>query len=149
MQTLALFAIAAMFGARLAVATVLLYFAEGFAGLPVFAGPIAGPAYFTGPTAGFLLGFIAVAAIVGHAADRGWSKSPQKMFGAMLLGDAVLFTLGFVWLAFMFVSAKTGATLGASTAFAAGVQPFILADLLKIAIAAIGVPMVWKLVRHR
>ncbi|MCB1452529.1 MAG: biotin transporter BioY, partial [Rhizobiaceae bacterium] len=38
LQTLALFLIAATFGMRLGVATVLLYLAEGAMGLPVFQG---------------------------------------------------------------------------------------------------------------
>ena len=46
MQTLAVIMIGTLFGARLGVATIILYLAQGFIGLPVFAGPVAGPAYF-------------------------------------------------------------------------------------------------------
>ena len=58
LQTLALAVLAASFGARLAVATVLLYLAEGLAGLPVFTNTppaAAGLAYMIGPTGGCLL----------------------------------------------------------------------------------------------
>jgi len=145
LQTFVLFAISAAYGMRLAVATVLAYFAEGLVGLPVFAGAAAGPAYFAGPTAGFLAGFLAVAVIVGAAADRGWSRSAFRLFGAMLAADIILFALGFLWLGFMFISPRSGATLGAATAFAAGVQPFVLADLVKITLAACLVPALWRL----
>jgi len=99
LQTLAIMAIAAAYGSRLAVATVLLYLAEGAVGLPVFTNTpplVAGPAYFLGPTGGFLIGFVFLAAIVGWAADRGWSRSFVKLFAAMLVADVIVFALGFV-----------------------------------------------------
>lgn len=148
LQTLAVMGIAAAYGSRLGLATIIAYLMAGYAGAPVFAGPVAGPAYFAGPTAGFLAGFLAIALIVGAAADRGWGKSPAKLFGTMLVADIVCFAIGFSWLAFMFVSAKTGTTLGAETAFNVAVKPYILADLLKIALAALMVPAIGKLLRR-
>lgn len=140
LQTLAVVALASAYGARLGVLTVLAYLAEGMLGLPVFTNTpplLAGPAYFMGPTGGFLAGFVAMAAIVGAAADRGWAASWPKMFGAMLAGEVVMMALGLVWLAW-FASLSSGASgLGLSTAFSAGVMPFILGDLLKIALAAL------------
>lgn len=144
LQTLAVMGIAAAYGSRLAVSTILAYLAAGFAGAPVFAGALAGPAYFAGPTAGFLLGFVAIAAIVGYAADKGWARNPVKLFASMLAADVLCFALGFIWLGFMFVSAKTGTTLGAATAYGV-VSQYFLADLVKIAIAALSVPAITKL----
>lgn len=148
LQTLAIMAIFATFGMRLGLATILGYLAAGFAGLPVFAGPIAGPLYFAGPTAGFLAGFVIAAVIVGYAADKGWSKSAFKMFGAMLIADIAIFALGFAWLGFMYVSAKSGTTLGAATAFKFGVQPYVIADLVKIAIASGLVAALWGVTKR-
>jgi len=145
LQTLAIMAIAAAYGSRLGVATVIAYLAAGFAGAPVFAGPLAGPAYFAGPTAGFLAGFVLIALIVGKAADRGWAKNPVKLFGTMLFADVLCFILGFVWLGFMFISAKSGTTLGAATAYGV-VSQYFLADFVKIAIAALSVPALAKLI---
>jgi biotin transport system substrate-specific component len=135
---------------RLAVATVALYLAEGFAGIPVFAGTppgIAGPAYFLGTTGGFLIGFIPLAFIVGYAADRGWDRSIPKLLAAMIFADAVVFALGFVWLAW-FAHLSTGATsgIGPASAWTAGVANFVLADILKIALAALTIPASWALV---
>ena len=145
MTTFAVFVIGASYGSRLALATVLLYLAEGFAGLPVFAGPVAGPAYMLGPTAGFLWGYAVAAFLIGLAADRGWSRSTPKMALAFLAGDVVLFAMGFVWLAY-FATLSSGAVgIGASAAFAKGVLPFVLGDLLKIALAALLVPAGWRL----
>jgi len=145
LQTLAVMGIAAAYGSRLGVATILAYLAAGFAGAPVFAGAAAGPAYFVGPTAGFLAGFVVIAAIVGAAADRGWAASPAKLFGSMLFADVICFALGFAWLAYMFVSPSSGNTLGAATAYGI-VSQYFLADLVKIAIAALAVPALAKIV---
>lgn len=152
LQTLAVMGIAAAYGSRLAVLTVLAYLAEGALGVPVFANTppmMAGPAYFLGPTGGFLAGFVAIAAIVGTAADRGWDRSVVKLLPAMLVGEIVMMALGFAWLAW-FASLSSGATgLGVEKAFAAGVVPFILGDLLKIALAALLVPACWGLFARR
>ena len=138
LQTLAIFVISAAYGRNLAVATMVLYLIEGLAGLPVFAGFVAGPAYMMGPTGGYLAGFVVAAFIIGSAADAGWSRSPLKMAGAMLVGAAAIFALGFAWLATI---------IGAQSAFTAGVLPFVLADLVKVAIASLLVAALWKVFR--
>ncbi len=126
LQTLAIFAIAALYGRRLAVATVLLYLAEGAAGLPVFTSG-AGLAYFAGPTTGYLAGFVLMAAITGAAADRGWAGSPFRLLGANLVGEVVMLSLGALWIAAMF---------GTDKVIAWGIGPFILTDLIKLALAS-------------
>jgi len=149
LQGFAIAALAAAFGMRIGVATVGLYLLEGAVGLPVFATG-GGLVYLVGPTGGFLLGFIALAAIVGYAADRGASDKPLALFGAMLVGDAVMFVLGFAWLALMAGQAgwiDQANVLG--SAFAKAVQPFIIWDILKMALAALTVTGAWKLIAKR
>ena len=80
------------------VAVILLYLAEGIIGLPVFASG-AGLAYLMGPTAGYLLGFVLAAGIVGYAADRGWTRSLVKGVAVMTLATATIYLLGVAWLA--------------------------------------------------
>lgn len=130
LQTLVLFLIAAAYGSRLAVSTVGLYLIEGAAGLPVFAGTPEkglGLAYMIGPTGGYLAGYLVAAAIVGYAIESGWGRRLSTTFAAMLAGEVALLLFGFAWLAVLF---------GIEKAFAFGVGPFILADLVKIALAA-------------
>jgi biotin transport system substrate-specific component len=126
LQTLAVFLIAAAYGRDLAVATLLAYLVEGAIGLPVFATG-SGLAYMAGPTGGYLVGFVAAAAIVGHAADKGFDRNAPVLFGAMMLGEIVILALGAAWLAILF---------GAEKAIAFGVGPFIVTDVIKIALAA-------------
>jgi biotin transport system substrate-specific component len=147
LQTLAIILIAASFGLRLGTVTVLAYLVEGAVGLPVFANTppaIAGPAYFLGPTGGFLVGFVLLAIAVGYATNRGWDHSIPKLFVSMLLGEIVMFALGFAWLAW-FAALSTGANgLGVEKALAGGVAPFMLGDLLKIVLASLVVPAAWS-----
>lgn len=148
LQTLAVMAIPAAYGMRLGVLTILAYLAEGLAGLPVFAGAAAGPAYFLGPTGGFLAGFVVAAAVIGYAVDRGWDRSAPRLAAALVVGDALLFALGFVWLAW-FAAIPSGQGIGMARALAGGVQPFILGDLVKVALTALAIPAVWRLIGRR
>ena len=137
LQTLAILLLACAFGMRLATVTLLAYLAEGAMGLPVFQSTPEkgiGLAYMMGPTGGYLLGFVAMAAIAGWAADRGWDRNPVKLFGAMLTAEAVMMALGFAWLAVL---------IGADKAWQFGVVPFLLPDLIKVALAACLAPAAW------
>jgi biotin transport system substrate-specific component len=139
LQTLALFGIAAAYGMRLGVATIALYLIEGAYGLPVFAGTPEkgiGLLYMAGPTGGYLASYVIAAAIVGYAVDRGLGRNPFKLFGAMLVAEVVILGMGFAWMAYLF---------GMEKAFAFGVGPFIVTDLVKIALAACLVPAVTAL----
>ncbi len=139
LQTLAVMLIAASFGMRLGVATLLLYMAEGAMGFPVFQSTPEkglGIAYMLGSTGGYLAGFVVMAAIVGRAADRLWDRNPLKLFGAMLVAEIVMLAMGFAWLATL---------IGAEKAWQFGVLPFIVPDLVKVALASALVPAVWSL----
>ncbi|MCF6098544.1 biotin transporter BioY [Mesorhizobium muleiense] len=142
MQTLAVFLIAAAFGMRLGVATLLLYMAEGAMGLPVFQGTPEkgiGIAYMLGSTGGYLFGFVVMAAMVGWAADRGWDRHPVKLFNAMLVAEIVMMAMGFAWLALL---------IGPEKSWQFGVVPFIVGDLIKVGLAASLVPAVWSLLKR-
>jgi biotin transport system substrate-specific component len=138
MQTLAVLLIGAAYGWRLGAATVLLYIAHGFFGAPVFTNTppaVAGPLYFMGPTTGFLVAFVASAAIAGAAVERGFARSLPMLAGAFLLAQAVVFLSGFLWLAHFATLASGAVGLGAAGTFAAAIQPFLLGDLLKTVLA--------------
>jgi biotin transport system substrate-specific component len=143
MQTFAVFAIAAAYGSRLAVATMALYLLEGALGMPVFTGTPEkgiGLAYMVSTTGGYLIAYLAAAWVVGLAADKGFARNPIVMGLAMLAGEAIILSLGFLWLAYL---------LGFEKAFAFGVGPFIVADILKLALAAAIVPAVGSLLKRR
>jgi biotin transport system substrate-specific component len=152
LQTLAVLLIGAAYGSRLAVATVVAYIAEGMLGLPVFTNTppaVAGPLYMLGPTAGFIVSWVLVAAIVGFASDRGWDRSPLRLGAAMLIAVVVQFAMGFAWLAWFAQLPNGVAGIGMAKAFAGGVAPFLLGDALKVVLAALLIPASWTLVDRR
>jgi biotin transport system substrate-specific component len=135
MQTLVVLLLGTAYGARLGVATVLLYLVEGAVGLPVFAGAGAGPGYMAGPTAGYLVGFVAAAWLAGTLAERGWDRSLVGVTAAMALGHALVFVPGIAWLATF---------LGTEQALAVGLLPFIGATVLKTLLGAGLMQAAWR-----
>ncbi len=89
--------IGATYGRNLALATVAAYIVEGAIGLPFFAAG-GGVAILAGPTAGYLLGFLIAAGVVGHLANRGMGRSVASAMPIFILGDVVIFLCGVAWL---------------------------------------------------
>jgi len=149
LQSFAIATLAAAFGLRIGVATVALYLLEGALGLPVFATG-GGLAYLVGPTGGFLLGFLVLAAIIGYATDRGASGKPLTLFAVMVGAEALLLVLGFVWL--LTLSGQAGwvdQNNVVGSAFAGAIQPFVIWDILKMALAALTVTGIWTMFAKR
>jgi biotin transport system substrate-specific component len=145
MQSLAILIVGLSFGSRLGALTVVAYLLEGAAGLPVFANGGATLAYMFGPTAGFLVGFIALAYIAGLAAER--SKSIGVMLIGALLGSIALYGLGVAWpMAVAEIFGAEGKWVGssASSIWTYWVSPFLLGDAVKAIIAAMIVAAGWK-----
>ena len=94
LQTLAVLLLGALGGARLGVASVTLYLAEGALGLPVFAAGAAGSAVLAGPTAGYLLGFLPAAWIAGQVR----AAAPLRNALLLLVAHAAAFAPGVLWL---------------------------------------------------
>ncbi len=137
MQVLVVMLIGAAYGWRLGGATVLLYMAQGAAGLPVFAGTPEkglGLAYMAGPTGGYLLGFVLAATLVGWLAERGWDRSALTTFVAMVGGVLAVYVPGVLWLSSL---------IGMDKALTFGVYPFVYADLLKIVLGTAILPAAW------
>ena len=144
MQTLVVLMIGMAFGSRLGAATVLLYLAEGAAGIPVFSGTPekgVGLAYMMGTTGGYLFGFVLAAGVVGLLAERGWDRNPFTTATAMFVGNVIIYIPGLLWL---------GATVGwDQPVLAWGLTPFLAGDALKLALAAMLLPALWRLVATR
>jgi biotin transport system substrate-specific component len=150
LQTLAVLGLGAAYGSRLGAATVALYIAYGLAGLPVFTNtpPVAaGPLYLVGPTGGFLVGFVLAAAVAGWAAARGASLA--RLVLGLLTAEALILGLGCLWLALGAQMAGGVTGVGFAKAFAFGVQPFLLGDALKVALAACFVGTGWSMLQRR
>ena len=136
-QTFAVLFLGALYGSRRGPATVVTYLMLGAMGLPVFAGGLAGLARFVGPTAGYLLGFVVAAFVVGSLSERGWDRKPWTSAASMIIGNGIIYALGVAWL-WRFV--------GWEAVLNAGVVPFLPGDALKIALATILLPSGWRII---
>ena len=137
----------AALGARLGMASQVLYLAAGIAGLPVFAAsPVLaqGAARLLGPTGGFLLSYPLAAFVAGWFAQRGFDRRYLSSVTAMAAGLGVVFTGGIAMLAFQLAPALGAGALQA--ALQAGFYPFIAADVVKLFAAAAILPGVWKII---
>src|SRR5688572_33128402 len=136
-------------GSRLGSASQILYLAAGIAGLPVFAASAVlppGPLRLLGPTGGYLMAYPVAAFVAGYLAERGFDRRYVTSVLAMFAGLAIIFTSGVLWLG-LFARTLTGSTpVGLESALATGLYPFILPDLIKLAIAAGFVPALWRIV---
>ena len=140
LQTFAVFLIGLTYGWRLGAVTIALYLAEGAFGLPVFAGGKSGLIVLMGPTAGYLVGFLLAATACGWFAERGFDRSYAKLFATPLVGNILLYVPGLLWL---------GSMIGwDQPVLELGLYPFVLGDLMKIAMAVLLLPSAWKYVNR-
>ena len=144
-QTFAVLMIAALLGARRGALCLLTYLAEGLLGLPVFAQGKSGLAAFLGPTGGYLIGFVFAAWAVGALSERTWDRRIPTTVAAMVLGNLVIYACGLVWLSCLIYLLAQPLRSGI---LAAGLYPFVLGDLLKIALAAVLLPAGWQIIQY-
>jgi len=144
LQTLVVLLLGFAYGPALAGATVGLYLLQGAFGLPVFQGTPEkglGVAYMMGPTGGYLLGFFVAAVVCGKLAQKGWDKRFSSMALGMVAGNAIIYAFGLAWL---------GTLIGwDKPVLQYGMIPFLVGDLIKIAIAVALVPMIWARVKRK
>jgi biotin transport system substrate-specific component len=151
LQTLAILIVGLTFGARLGAVTLLTYLAQGAMGLPVFANAGA-TLTFVGPTAGFLVGFVAMAWLAGFAAERGLARGPVTTSLWCMVATAVIYVPGLAWpVAVANLAGIDAAWTGASAnvLWTYWISPFLLGDALKAVIAALVVSGGWAVLRAR
>ncbi len=141
LQTLGVLFTGAVLGSRRGALALVLYLAEGAAGLPIFAGGASGVAHLLGPTGGYLAGFVVAAGVVGWLAERGWDRRLVWTALAMAAGNVIIYALGVAWLAVYLGDLQT--------AVVNGVLIFVPGDLIKIVVAALALPGGWALVQRR
>ncbi|WAX80049.1 biotin transporter BioY [Streptomyces sp. KMM 9044] len=135
-QTFAALLVGTALGARRGLFALALYAMAGAAGVPWFA---EGGSGIGMPSFGYVLGMLLAAVVVGSLARRGADRSAWRMAGTMLLGSAVVYSVGVPYLAL-----ATG--MSASAAVAAGLTPFLVGDALKAALAMGVLPTAWRFV---
>lgn len=141
MGTFAVLTIGAAYGPKLGLTTILGYMLIGMLGFDIFQSSTAdlnGISYMMGSTGGYLVGYVLAVLALGVLARAGWDRSAPKMAGAMLLGNALIYVPGLIWLGTLYGWDKP--------ILQWGLTPFLLGDGIKLALAAVLLPLAWKLV---
>ncbi|MEU6092867.1 biotin transporter BioY [Streptomyces sp. NPDC047085] len=138
-QTFAALLVGTALGARRGFLSLAVYALAGVAGLPWFADGASGAGAVS---FGYILGMLLASAAVGALARRGADRSPLRMAGTMILGEAIIYAVGVPYLAL-------AAHLSASQAISLGLTPFLVGDALKAALAMGALPAAWKFVGKR
>ncbi len=141
MGTFAVLTIGTAYGARLGLITMFGYLLVGALGFDVFAGSSAekfGLTYMMGGTGGYLVGYLMATVLLGALAARGWDRSVTKLALALLLANVLIYVPGLLWLGQLYGWDKP--------ILEWGLTPFLLGDAIKLGLAALLIPAVWKLV---
>ena len=137
-QTFAVLLSGAALGWQRGALAMLLYLVAGSAGVPWFS---EGESGFGGPTMGYILGFIVSAGVVGWMASRGGDRTVVKTLVSMTVGTIIVFAFGLPYL-------MASAGLDLVDGWNAGVGPFLVGAVVKIALAAGLLPTAWKLLER-
>ncbi len=138
-QTFAVLLAGGVLGSRAGAASQAVYWVGGLV-FPFYAGGGSGWTVATGATGGYLAGFIVAAWVVGTLAERGQDRTVASAIPAFLAGTVVIYLLGVPWLAQeLNVSWQRAVEIGA--------VPFVIADLVKAALAGVLLPGAWHLRR--
>lgn len=129
LQPVAVLLAGVVLGSKRGAAAATLYLLEGASGMPVFSQAHGGALWLIGPTAGYLWSYPLAAFVAGFFSERDWARS--GMFAAL----AFIYAGGFCWLALQ---------TSPAVAWAAGVEPFVIADLVKVAVAALALTAVTR-----
>ncbi len=138
-QTMTVLLVGAALGSARGAASMLVYLAAGWAGVPWFAGHTHSLA---GSSAGYVVGFVLAAAAVGQLTERRADRRLLSTALALVAGNLIVYAVGASWLA-------VSLHLDASRAFALGVRPFLATDAIKCALAAAALPATWAWIGHR
>lgn len=145
-QTFAVLLVGASLGMTRGAISMGLYALLGLIGLPVFA-PQADGSHLTGlaalaaPSFGYIVGFVAAAAVMGWFAQQKWDRKVLKTLVALVASTVVIYAFGMTWLGVVLAQLGVDDVLG--TTIASGLVPFLIGDAIKAVLAAALLPAAW------
>lgn len=134
LQTFAVFLAVGVLGGRRGTMAVLVYLLMGAVGLPVFTGFSGGIGHLLGSTGGYIVGFV-FTALVMWGMERIPGSRTVVLAVSMVLGLLVCYAFGTAW--FLLVYARTTGPVGVWTAVGWCVAPYVVPDLMKLALALV------------
>jgi biotin transport system substrate-specific component len=131
MSIMGVYLAAGILGKKLAPLAMIVYVLLGAFGAPIFTGAKGGLPVVAGPTGGFLWGYIVAAYLIaGLYPSKQEGISYFKVGGAFLAGMLVIYGLGLIQLSFLL-------GMDLKKAFLVGAAPFLVPDMIKIAVAVL------------
>ena len=134
LQTFAVFLTVGVLGGKRGTMAVLVYVLLGAIGIPVFAEFTGGIGIILNNTGGYIIGFI-LSALVMWLMERVLGRKPWVQGVSMALGLLACYAVGTIW--FMTVYARDTGAVGLVTVLGWCVIPFIIPDVIKIALALV------------
>ena len=144
-QTFAVLVAGAALGKKLGALSQLTYWLAGLTGLPFYSNATGGWSVGTGATMGYMIGFILAAIAIGHLAELKHDRKFITSLPAMMLGSAIIYVCGAVWLAH---SLNIAVATGDKNAISLGVAPFLIGDLIKVLLAAASTSTIWQVIKN-
>ena len=141
LATLSVLTIGLTYGPKLGLTTVFGYLIIGTLGFDIFANSSAkvnGMEYMLGGTGGYLFGYLLATIALGFLARAGWDRNVFKIVLALIIGSVLIYIPGIFWLAKLYTWNKP--------ILAWGLTPFLIGDALKILLAALVIPSMWKFI---
>lgn len=132
MQTMGVFLAVGLLGGKRGTTAVLVYILLGAVGMPVFSGFAGGVGRLVGTTGGYIIGFL-VSALAMWAMEAIFGRAKWVLPLSMLLGLILCYAFGTVW--FMALYTRNSGAITLAAVLGKCVIPFIIPDLLKIALA--------------
>jgi len=141
-QTLGVLILGTTYGSTLGVTTFAMYILAGIAGAPVFANSGHGLERIVGATGGYLIGMLVATFVLGQLARFRLDQKFVTALPSMLIGTVITFSFGLAWL-YQYTGQSWSWTVNA------GLTPFIIGEVLKIAIAGTSLPAIWRVVNRK
>lgn len=132
LQTLGIFTALSVLGGKRGTVCTVLYILLGILGIPVFSGFSAGLGHLLGATGGYIIGFIFLSLTYLIITAVFGNKFTVKAVG-LVSGLLICYLFGTLW--YMAVYLKTLTTDAFISTLSVCVLPFIIPDLIKIALA--------------
>lgn len=132
LQTLGIFCALTISGGKRGLLSVILYIFLGIIGLPVFAGFSGGIGHIAGATGGYISGFIFTALVYGIITHI-FGDSPKIKAVGLISGLLACYCFGTIWYTAVYLRNMSLESFISSLVIC--VVPFIIPDLIKIAVA--------------
>jgi biotin transport system substrate-specific component len=143
-QTFAVLLAGGALGATRGASSQFLYVALGAIGLPFYSDQSGGWDVATGATAGYLVGFVIAAGVVGWMAERGQDRKVSTAIPAFVVGSLLIYVTGAMWLSAK-IDVPIYAEAGTDSAITLGVAPFLIGDGVKAVLAGLVLPTAWQI----